>query len=112
MPPKKGMPVGDAKRGAEVFKSRAAQCHTAEKGGANRVGPNLYGIVGREAGTVDGYSYTQANSQSGVTWHEQELYDYLENPRKYLPGTKMAFAGLKKPQDRADIIAYMKTLAD
>ena len=106
------MPEGDATKGAAVFKARAAQCHTAEKGGGNRVGPALWGVVGRAAGSVEGYQYSPANADSGIDWTPEVLFDYLENPRKYLPGTKMAFAGLKSPQDRADIIAYMASLKD
>jgi cytochrome c len=77
--------------------------------GVNRVGPSLHGIVGRKAGTVAGFNYSTANKNSGVTWDEKTLFVYLENPRKFMPGTKMAFAGLKQPQQRADVIAYLKT---
>eukprot|EP01084_Bolivina_argentea_P029726 55183_1 len=116
MPPKKAAKfedlTGDVDKGKNIFISRAAQCHTAEKGGASKQGPPLWGIVGRTAGQVIGYSYSKGNAESGVVWSEQALFDYLENPKKFVPGTKMAFAGLKKPQDRADIIAYMATLKE
>jgi cytochrome c len=106
------LPAGDAAKGEKLFKARAAQCHTGNKGGTNGVGPNLYGLVGRKSGTVPDFNYSKANSESGVVWTEEILDEYLENPKKFMPGTKMAFAGLKKPQDRADIIAYMTTLHD
>ncbi|XP_011005185.1 PREDICTED: cytochrome c-like [Populus euphratica] len=73
---------------------------------ANR--PNLNGLFGRQSGTTAGYSYSAANKNRAVTWEEKTLYDYLLNPKKYIPGTKMVFPGLKKPQERADLIAYLK----
>ena len=107
-----GYSAGDVKKGAGLFKSRAAQCHTITKGGANGVGPNLYGIVGRKSGTVEGFAYSKANSESGTVWTEDVLFEYLENPKKFMPGTKMAFAGLKKEADRNDIIAYLTEQKD
>ena len=71
-------------------------------------GPNLGGLFGRVSGTTEGFAYSAANKNKGVKWGEDTLYDYLLNPKKYIPGTKMVFAGLKKPQDRADLIAYLK----
>ncbi|KAI5286277.1 iso-1-cytochrome c [Ascosphaera aggregata] len=99
---------GDVTKGANLFKTRCAQCHTVEAGGANKIGPNLHGLFGRKSGSVDGYAYTDANKQKGVLWNEGTLYDYLENPKKYIPGTKMAFGGLKKAKDRNDLISYLK----
>jgi cytochrome c len=101
------MPAGNAADGAKVF-AQCKACHVTDKG-VNRVGPSLHGIVGRKAGTVAGFNYSTANKNSGVTWDEKTLFVYLENPRKFMPGTKMAFAGLKQPQQRADVIAYLKT---
>jgi cytochrome c2 len=75
---------------------------------ARTQGPNLGGLFGRVSGTTEGFSYSAANKNKGVTWNEDTLYDYLLNPKKYIPGTKMVFAGLKKPEDRADLIAYLK----
>ncbi|XP_058090083.1 cytochrome c isoform X2 [Magnolia sinica] len=75
---------------------------------ANNEGPNLNGLLGRQSGTTAGYSYSAANKNRAVIWEESTLYDYLLNPKKYIPGTKMVFPGLKKPQDRADLIAYLK----
>ncbi|KAL0508693.1 LOW QUALITY PROTEIN: putative Cytochrome c [Leishmania shawi] len=167
MPPKARAPLppGDVERGEKLFKGRAAQCHTATKGGSNGVGPNLFGIVNRKSGTIEGFAYSKANADSGVIWTPEvldvylenpkkfmepqgrfgvgpnlfgivnrksgtiegfayskanadsgviwtpEVLDvYLENPKKFMPGTKMSFAGIKKPQERADVIAYLETL--
>ncbi|CRK14920.1 hypothetical protein BN1723_002089 [Verticillium longisporum] len=101
-------PIGDAKKGASLFKTRCAQCHTVEAGGGNKIGPALHGLFGRKTGSVDGYSYTDANKQKGIEWNNDTLFEYLENPKKYIPGTKMAFGGLKKAKDRNDLIAYLK----
>ncbi|WP_439544705.1 c-type cytochrome [Sandarakinorhabdus sp.] len=99
--------TGDAAKGEKLF-AQCKACHVVEEG-KNRVGPSLYGVVGRTAGTVAGYTYSKANKESGVAWSEDVLFTYLEAPQKFMPGTKMAFGGLKQPQDRADVIAYLKT---
>lgn len=114
MPPKarEPLPPGDAAKGEKLFKARAAQCHTASKGGNNGVGPNLYDIVNRKSGSVEGFAYSKANQDSGVIWTPEVLDVYLENPKKFMPGTKMSFAGLKKPQERADLIAYLLTCSE
>ena len=101
--------TGDAAHGEKVF-AQCKACHVAEVG-KNRVGPSLWAVVGRTAGTIPGFNYSKANKESGITWTEDVLFSYLEAPQKYLPGTRMAFGGLKQPQDRADVIAYLKTRA-
>jgi len=97
----------DLKNGAKIFKTKCAQCHTVVKAEGHKQGPNLSGLIGRPAGSSAGFAYTKANSTSGITWSKKHLFSYLENPAKYIPGTKMVFAGLKSAQDRADLIAFI-----
>ncbi|KAJ3851132.1 cytochrome-c from the OXPHOS pathway [Lentinula lateritia] len=104
-----GYSAGDEQKGAGLFKTRCAQCHTVGAGEPNKVGPNLHGIFGRKSGQAEGFSYTAANVNKGVTWDEETLFEYLENPKKYIPGTKMAFAGLKKEKDRNDLVTWLKS---
>ena len=99
--------TGDVARGQRVF-MQCRTCHAIEAG-VNRVGPSLHGIVGRRSGIMANYRYSAAMKNSGRTWDEETLAAYLENPRAYIPGTKMSFAGLRNPQQRADVIAYLKS---
>jgi cytochrome c len=94
--------------GEAVFKKNCTICHTTEAG-KNKIGPSLAGIVGRKAGSVPDYTYSQANKNSGVTWDEATLDTYLTAPTQFMHGTKMVFAGLKNPDDRKAVIAFLKT---
>jgi cytochrome c len=97
--------------GKDTFK-RCLQCHTPEKSGPNRVGPNLWGIVGRKSGTHAGFPYSDAMKAHSVDWSWSELATYLHDPRAAIPGNKMAFAGIKDNAELADLLAYLRTLAD
>jgi len=105
----------DMDEGAKVFKKCEA-CHNAEKGGPNKIGPNLYGVVGRPIASHPGFSYSSALkefSKGGKeTWTYDHLNHFIHGPREYVPGTAMTFPGVKKDQERADVIAYLHTLSD
>jgi cytochrome c2 len=102
---------GDPAAGEKVFRKCKA-CHTVEEDGPSRVGPNLYGIVGASVAAVDGFRYSGALADHGGDWTPDRLAAFLANPRKAVPGTKMSFAGLRKPEDQADVIAYLASLSD
>lgn len=98
--------TGDAKKGESNFVA-CKTCHAPDK---NMIGPMLKGIVGRAAGTVEGYTYSPANKNSGITWSQEKLFQYLEKPQRVVPGTKMTYPEMPDPQQRADTIAYLATL--
>jgi cytochrome c len=95
---------GNAERGEEIY-ARCMACHTLAH---NRVGPRHCGLFGRKAGSLKDYQYSSAMKKYGVTWSEETLDHFIENPLKAVPGTKMGYAGVKDPQERADLIAYLK----
>ncbi len=99
--------AGDAAKGKKVF-AKCKACHTIKQGGKNKVGPNLHGVVGRKAAMVKGFKYSKAMKKSGITWDEATLDKFLKKPKKMMKKTKMAFAGLKKDKQRANVIAYLK----
>ena len=100
----------DIAAGEKVFK-RCVSCHTVDEGGRNKVGPNLWKIFGSTAGQRDiGYKYSAAMQESGIVWDDATMAAYLENPRKAVPKTRMAFPGLKKADQLNDVIAYMKSV--
>jgi cytochrome c len=101
------MKTADIDRGAKTFK-KCATCHSIGKGEAAKVGPNLYGVVGRKRGSFAGFSYSEAMKAKGGNWDSESVNSFITKPKEYLPGTKMAFAGLKKPQDRADVILFLE----
>lgn len=87
-------------------------CHNAAKGAGNKIGPNLWDVVGRPKGTYDGFSYSDAMKKKGGDWTYEDLFHFIADPRKFVPGTRMTFLGLKKPEQQADVIAYLRTLND
>jgi cytochrome c len=98
-------------RGQTVAK-QCATCHTFQKGGPNGIGPNLYGVVGRPRASEPGFSYSDAMKAKGGEWTIDDLNKFLTNPKEFIPGTKMTFAGLPRGNQRADAIAYLNSLAD
>ena len=103
------MAAGDPVQGKAVF-ARCAICHNVEKDGGNGVGPNLFGITGRKAATVDGFNYSGPMKASGIVWTDDNLEKWVAGPAKMMPGTKMAFAGITSKGQVADVIAYLHTL--
>jgi len=105
------MAMGDAVSGEKIFKKCAA-CHSIVKGGKNNIGPALYNVVGRKIGVIEDYKYSKAMSSYNKEWTFEELNGYLIKPAKWIKGTKMAFAGLRKEKDRASVIKYLNQNSD
>ena len=103
--------AGTVENGKDVFKKCAA-CHTPEKGGATKVGPNIYGVVGREVGKSAGFNYSDAMKAKGGAWTFEALQDYVYDPKGSIPGNKMAFGGVKDNADLGSVLLYLQTLSD
>ena len=103
--------LGDIAHGEKVFKKCAA-CHVVEKGGANKIGPALYGVLGRKVAAIDDYKYSQALTDYSKEWTFEEMNGYLKKPQSWIKGTKMSFAGLRKEKDRASIILFLNKYSD
>jgi cytochrome c len=102
----------NVEHGKALFKQDCSTCHTDDKGGPNKVGPNQWNLVGRKKGAEPGFSYSSAMLKKGGTWTYEDLNHMIFKPQAFVKGTKMAFAGMPKEQDRADIIAYLRTMND
>lgn len=101
------MQSADLKKGKKLAK-KCSSCHTFNKGGKAKVGPNLYKIIGRARGSMPGFAYSKAMAAKGGNWDLESLNQFITKPKDYLPGTKMGFAGIKKAQDRASLIVYLE----
>jgi cytochrome c len=110
-PIEQALASADPKRGQQSTKA-CQTCHTFEKGGPNKIGPNLWDVVGRKKGTEGGFAYSDAIKSKGGEWTVDDLNKFLTNPRGYAPGTKMSFAGMQRENQRADVIAYLNSLSD
>ena len=101
----------DPAKGQQVF-NKCAACHNADKGGANQLGPNLWDVIGEPIGQGKGFAFSDALSKKGGTWNWDNLAQWLSSPKAFAPGTKMTFAGLSNPQDKADVIAFLNSHSD
>jgi cytochrome c len=102
-----GALAADPAEGEKIFNHKCKVCHQIGEGAKNFVGPELNGLIGRKTGSVPDYNYSEANKESGIVWNEDNLKQYLADPKKMIPGTKMIFAGLPKESERDDLVAYL-----
>jgi cytochrome c len=102
--------AADAAAGETAFRRLCAACHIVTAEGRRGVGPSLFGVVGRKAGTLEGFRYSNAKRDANLVWAPETLDPYLTNPREFMPGTTMAFAGIRNDAERANVIAYLQTL--
>jgi cytochrome c len=104
--------AGDAAHGKALFTVNCSVCHNADKDGANKIGPNLFGVAGRAAASHPGFNYSTAMKSAGIAWTPDKLATYLVAPQKMLPGVKMTFAGFANPADAQDVVSYLCTLQE
>jgi cytochrome c len=104
------MPQGNAAAGEQAFRRLCTACHIATAEGPRRLGPTLFGVVGRHSGSVPGFTYSRGNREADLVWTPEVLFEYLRNPRAMVRNTTMAFAGIRDDQERANVIAYLQTL--
>jgi cytochrome c len=102
--------AADVAAGQAIF-ARCKICHTVEAGGRSGVGPNLHGIFGRKAGSLDGFTYSEAMKNSGITWDDDTIRQYLNDPKNFIPGNKMAFPGIKDEIELSNLLAYLHEAA-
>jgi cytochrome c len=101
--------AGDPTKGAQLFK-RCAICHSIQLGGPNKIGPNLYGIMGRRAASLMDFMYSAALEMAGFVWTDDKLLSFIQRPQQVLPGTKMSFKGIPSPAEASDIVAYIESI--
>ena len=99
---------GDAAKGERLFNQQCKSCHTVEKGGRNGIGPNLFGVFGRKAGSAEAFDASEAMKKSGIVWDDRVMTEYLRDPKAKVPESKMIFAGLKRQDQIDDMLAYLR----
>jgi len=104
--------TADAAKGGEFFAKKCSTCHSVDKGGKNKTGPLLWGVVNRPKGAAEGFKYSKALAGKGGNWDYQSLSGFLHKPKAWLPGTIMAYAGIENDAQRADVVAYLRSLSD
>jgi cytochrome c len=105
-----GARAADPAHGKELFGAKCTVCHNAEEDAGNKIGPNLYGVVGRPSGSIAGFSYSSAMKGAGIVWTPEKLAAYLAGPQKMIPGIRMTFPGFGNPADAEDVVSYLSAL--